>query len=391
MRRSSTRSFLLLLALLAGFHSDRAFQGSDPNRHTGPLPIKRPTIPGKTITPRPKPQPSRRATAAELTINSTISNCQVLLNNQSRGVTNESGVLTLRALKPGPYRLLLRKTGYRDEERPVTLSPGPNMQSFSLASLPGSLIVVPNLAGASIVIRNFGEYRERINMELPPGSYEILVSKPGYRTVTRGVTIKAAEAFNLPVTLEKLSLDEAMKEATKSFIERDYVQTINLSREIISSYPNVPQAYYLLALSFYLTGNYNDALSNYIKVISLDGKGVFQVRHRHNLYEMCTGTITLTKTTFTFQSSNAFGHDFTIPYGKFKEFYVEASSDGVLHTKVRIPKPGGRKGEDEKDYNFYVPEALTPTSTIGCSNCRERMEVINQLLLWAQRQTSGTP
>ncbi len=400
-----TRSLVAAIVLLTFSTTGVAFQGAAGGRPVAPVrpstgstrSSKPPTVSGNPTrgatsgTPS-KPKPSKAArkapSALELIVMTNPPGSTVLLNGKPRGVTDSTGAMSVLGLKPGRYTLTIQKPNHRDEQRTITLIGVSNQtETFFLTPLPGRLTVTPTVTGATIEVSNLGTFPDRIaDMSLAPSSYQITVSKPGYRAVTREVTISPGQPFVLPVTLEKLTLDEMMKLAIKSFTEGKYSEAIELSKEVLSSNPNLPQPHYLIALSLYVTGNYNDAFSYFTKVISLGGKDVFKVRHRHNAFELCTGMITLTKTTFAFQSSDAFGHDFEVPYDKFKEFYVEIGSEGVLHTKVRIPKPAGRKGEDEKDYNFYVPEALTPASIISCANCRERMEVIKQLMLWVRRQ-----
>lgn len=355
------------------------------------------TTPGRaprTTGPRARGAASARAKSgapASLTV-STQPESLILLDGQSRGFTDSAGNLSLRQLKPGSHALVVRKTNYQDVQRTISLIGGENqVQTITLTPLDGHLTITANIHGAVIEVNGMTFNDSVMNLSLAPGPYRINVSKPGYRTITRDINVNPGESPSFPIMLEPMSLDEMMAQAIERFGRGKFNETIEMAGSILAAHPDVPQAHYLLAYSYYRIGNYPESFPHFMKTISLNGKDVFSVRHRHNLAEMCSGTITLTKTTFAFQSESSFGHDFEVPYDKFKEFYVEAGSDGVLHTKVRIPKGAGRKGEDEKDYNFYVPEAITPLSIIGCRDCRQRMELVNQLMLWARKQASGRP
>jgi hypothetical protein len=80
-----------------------------------------------------------------------------------------------------------------------------------LKKLTGVLNVEPTVTESQIDVLNaetnalLGSYSGKArNLELPPGRYQILVSKEGYRTVARDVLVKAASTTVLEPSLEQL-------------------------------------------------------------------------------------------------------------------------------------------------------------------------------------------
>lgn len=395
MRKHFSSTLLIVSLVLCGqAGAASAFQEGrrrdDPTKNT-PKPKAEPKRGGGTkAAPPPK---ATRVMTADLTIAADPAS-SVLLNGQARGTTDANGQLTLKGLKAGLYRLSVRKPHYQNEERSLILLAGQNRtENLALIPLPVAVNVSTNQPGTKIIIKDIGEYSESVSgLQLRPGVYQIVASKPGYRTITRSLTLMPGQPSTLPLTLEAMTVEEMIASGKEFFEQRNYTDAIALFRAVLVSQPNNAAVNRLLGWSYYATGSYAESANYFAKTISLNEQVIFPVRHRHNqLWETCLGTITLGKGTFAFKSQTAYvaGHDFEIPYSKFKEFYLRAGAEGELHTKVRIPKPDGKKGENEKDYNFYVPEADTRSSLIMCANCQQRMQIINQLMLESSRQAAG--
>jgi tetratricopeptide (TPR) repeat protein len=300
-----------------------------------------------------------------------------------RGTTNDLGLLVLRPVKPGKYKLTIRKVDYRDEEKAILVLPSGHTESITLEALPAHLNVTSSTPGARISILNVGEYTDRVmNLELAPGAYGIEITKPGYRTFTKRIVLAAAAPFFLPVTLEKMSMEEMISTAQQKIDSRKFVDAISLFNVVLSEQPGNIKVYKDLGRAYYLSGNYEQSVSYYAKALSAGDTLSFKVRHRHRLAEMCSGTLTVNSKTFAFKSDDGYkeGHDFEIPYSKFKEYTLVDDIEGVrLHTKARIPKSAGRKGEDEKDNNFYTPETSKPINFEPCADCAQRLRVILDL------------
>jgi TonB family protein len=118
----------------------------------------------------------------------------------------------LTGLKPGAYLITVRHSGYGDQQRSVDLKPGENDPvTITLELLKGTLSVRPNVDSASIDVRSIdrnqsvGSYAGALDkVDLPPGEYELTVTKPGYQSATRAFTIKPAGTVDLEPRIDPL-------------------------------------------------------------------------------------------------------------------------------------------------------------------------------------------
>jgi TonB family protein len=115
-------------------------------------------------------------------------------------------------IKPDTYRVVVRREGYREEEYTVSIGPGQRFPlNVKLEPTSGIINVTPNVSGTEIIVQNLenntrvGRYDERVsNLNVPPGRYEVAISKSGYRTATREVSVTASQSVYLEPPLEQL-------------------------------------------------------------------------------------------------------------------------------------------------------------------------------------------
>ena len=106
----------------------------------------------------------------------------------------------------------MRREGYREEEYTVSLAAGESRPlDVRLEPADATINVTPNVGGSEIIVRDaennrrVGRYDERVaNLHVPPGRYEVTVSKSGYHTATREVTVTASQTVYLEPPLEQL-------------------------------------------------------------------------------------------------------------------------------------------------------------------------------------------
>ena len=309
--------------------------------------------------------------------------CNVFLNGQLRGTTNDAGALVLQSLKLGPHKLTLRKPNYRDEERTITVTTSGLMEYFTLVPLAGRLNVTCDVVGARIAIRNVGEYSEKItDLELSPGSYEIEVSKPGYRTFTRRVVLAAGAPFYLPVALEKMSIDEMVTQAKENYDKHNYPAAMVLARSVLSIQPEHPKANDLMGGCLYFKGQYDDAIPYLAKAIAGGEPTVIPVLHKHggswNGKTLSPGRLTFYRESLEFYSTDYPDQSFRIPYTSVTEMSVK-DQNAHLNLKVRMKLPKNRK-ETQEEYNFYSTDAVATGVLVTCSQCSSTMRFTLQLL-----------
>lgn len=231
MKSLHTYSFILA-AVLACAVTAGAYQG--PKRPDPPSPSPPPTLsPTRTtpLPPRRPPKKKERAVAAgddtrakretrekpaptskpaELVVSTDPPDSQVFINGVEYSA--QGGLLKQSQLKPDTYRVVVRREGYREEEYTVSLVAGESLPlNVRLERAFGTINVTPNVGGSEITIRDVdnnrpvGRYDERVaNLHVPAGRYEIAVSKGGYRTSTREVTLTPSQTVYLEPPLEQL-------------------------------------------------------------------------------------------------------------------------------------------------------------------------------------------
>lgn len=177
---------------------------------------------GKTVR-GPKADPKGAGTAA--TAKARFANISLTVNpadsavwidgQQFDKVDTATGRFEV-TIEPGPHRLVVRHSGYGDQLLTLDLRPAENdLGVITLEPRLGTLNVAPSAADADIRIgsvdghQNGGTYSGIINdLGLPPGVYEVIVSKSGYQTVTRQVTVKPGESVYLEPKLDPLPTEE---------------------------------------------------------------------------------------------------------------------------------------------------------------------------------------
>lgn len=121
--------------------------------------------------------------------------------------TGEGGSpLVFDEVSTGTYTLTVRKYGFFDVEKQITVKGG-KINPFTIMLRPSMpfLTVSTNVDGAKIEIDNIGEFENQItDYPLAPGTYRLSVSKNGYETETREVVLNnAGESKNLPIILRE--------------------------------------------------------------------------------------------------------------------------------------------------------------------------------------------
>ena len=335
----------------------------------------------------PKPLPKG---TGSLRINSTMADCKVLLNGQMRGATDSNGALILSPLRAGQYRIVLKKDEFEEQERAVTVAPGIEVvENFALTKVKGRLTVNPSIPGAAVRLNGI-EYPAGVkDLSIPADTYEVRVSKSGFRTFTKSITVNPRSSVTVDAPLESVPVEELVVQASSYLRASQYPQAIAASREILSSHPDNAQATVLLGLAYYYSEQYALSATALTRAVALGEQVILPIRHHHRVLfsdDLCSGRLTVGRGELSFTSADKTGHDFTVAANKIYELTSEPRKGGRVHVQVGIQK--GAK-EEKKTYNFHVshagtrrfdPNNASSITVVYCNNCDEETQVIYQLL-----------
>lgn len=211
---SLTFAAVLLLSLCAPGLAFQKKGGREPLPKTTPEPKKqgaaRRGSGGTGRASADAPGGGRKPASSGLSLNVTPSDSTIVFDGGEYRA--EHGAFARTAIKPGAYKVVVRREGYREKEYVVELEAGRvTSASISLEALRGTLTVTPTVANAEISILSIdtnalaGKYVGRASsVELPPGHYQVFVSKEGYKTAVREVALKHSQALILEPLLEIL-------------------------------------------------------------------------------------------------------------------------------------------------------------------------------------------
>jgi TonB family protein len=144
---------------------------------------------------------------------SLIQDMVLFIDGQKVKVSERTaGVVGLKGIRPGTYRIVARKPDFREYANTVIVTlDAENVFAVTLTPMPGKLTVSPSLGGAEVEIvnldtnTNVGRYLDRLDqIELAPGSYRVTTSKTGYKVAVREVRVNPGETVYLEPLLESL-------------------------------------------------------------------------------------------------------------------------------------------------------------------------------------------
>ena len=325
---------------------------------------------------------------ATLTITTSVGDCSVLLDGQSRGVTNSSGVLTLRPIKAGPHKLLVKKDGYEQQERAIVLVPGNELTvSFTVSQPKGNLTVVTNIDGAEVYL-DAVQYAQGItNLALAPGTYQLRVSRKSFKPFTRDVAIKPGQPVTVEAPLEPIPVNELLDQVSVLVRQDRYNEAISIDGDILAAHPDNGRANLLMGLAYYKANNYSGSAAYLTKAIALGEQVALPIKHHHaGLNDgLCTGTLVIGKGVLAFNSIDRPKDSFSVPTDHIYELSPEPGKNGRVH--VRFGIQNGSK-EDKKTYNFQMSRAYLahfnadPNSilVVRCDGCGDEVSLIYQLI-----------
>jgi hypothetical protein len=324
---------LITLALLVFQSTGYGFQGGggeEINKPSGPTKVpnkpgkpgakKPPALPARPVSTGSVPSTPPAPTLAEVVINTSLSDCIIMLDGDTKGRTNSSGVLKLNAVRPGSHIVTVRRNGYRDEQRSVELYGG---RSDTINFTLSRILSVPEL------VTNAEEgYRNARYDEVIASCREALASQPDNaraNLLLGQAFYMTGQADSATPLWKALSLGEAV---------------------------TLPIKHHHGNVGGILTGKFDDLYS---------------------------GNLILRKGLIEFQSKEKSDENFSVQINKIIEVKNEIRKGGRLSLKVKIPK--GNK-ETNKTYNFHALAALVFRPNVVCvePSCAATVDTLYTLL-----------
>ncbi|NPA47179.1 MAG: PEGA domain-containing protein, partial [Thermococci archaeon] len=135
-----------------------------------------------------------------LTITSDPYGAKVYINGTYKGITP-----LVLSLIPGTYKVKLTRRGYKNYTTTVKLSPDKSKTlSVTLSPLYGQVKITSTPLGAKVYINGSYKGMTPLDLSLPPGTYNVRISKQGYKDYETPLSLSAGEHKTLSVTLTPL-------------------------------------------------------------------------------------------------------------------------------------------------------------------------------------------
>lgn len=144
---------------------------------------------------------------AQLAIETTPSEVDVIANGALLGTSPFASTL---AVAPGVYEIVLRRRGYHDAKRTITLAAGArgsisaalDEDPTALAAIAGALDVVASEPFAVVVVDGKGRGPAGAPVRLAPGLHRLRVERAGFVAHERDVLIETSKTTTIRATLE---------------------------------------------------------------------------------------------------------------------------------------------------------------------------------------------
>lgn len=392
---------ILLISTMAFAQTDDAGVKTTTKTTTKPTPktstTKKKTTTPKTSTnstkPRPKTtvitKPKNKKTPAKiiyasLTLSVSEPESEIFLSNddgnvfegQDSALTDENGVFEINDVPVGSYTLTVRKNGFFDDERRISIIGG-KVNSFSISLRPSAafLSVSTNIEGTSVEIENVGEYQNSVeNLLLAPGTYRVSVYKKGYISDTKSVSINTAgQKGELTFILNPLPVQELLSTAADALLRNDPNTALRNSKRVLTVQPENAKANLLGGLAYFKGSNPSDGVLLLSRAISYGETVSLPVRifnkEKGNL-QLIAGNLIFGRNSLEFNSANRPELNFLTSQTQFTEIFEKFDEFGIKH--ISINAKGDFNGKaDRRTKLIYSEQTVVRASKkeLLCQNC----------------------
>lgn len=371
---------------------------------------QKPKSPQKPRKPKPavkkdtKQQPkTTRIAYADLVVITNDGGSEVFISGKNGNVfdgqesaeTDEYGNLEVTDLPVGSYTIIIRKEGFFDEERKITLKGGiQNSANFTLRPRGAFLSVSSSVERAAIEIENVGDFEGDIdNLLVSPGTYRVSVYKNGYLPETRTISLSTAgQKEALIFSLKPVSLIELLDYSASRIANGDYSGSTNSARKALAIEPDNIRANLLAGLGYFQGSNPEDGVPFLSRTLGSGATVSLPVR----IFNKEGGNLQLVSGSFSF-TGNALqltvpgrpNLNFTIIKNQEIEYFEKIDEFGITH--INLKGRGDFNGKSDKRLVRIYPTSANVKASrkeLQCSDrCRSEEAAFYELL---KRWISGS-
>ncbi|HEX8247506.1 MAG TPA: PEGA domain-containing protein [Pyrinomonadaceae bacterium] len=379
-------------------------------KQAAPTVVKKSSSSGSGISNNRRKQPASSTENVKSPANGTLivrvnqPGSEVFLSDQTGNVfedrdfalTEVDGSLTIDELNSGSYVLTVRKAGFRDEQRQITLTGGKKTSvSVNLVAVAGILSINAAPSGTNIEIEGLGNFvGSRENLIVQPGKYRVYFNRSGYEPELREIAVeRAGERVALDVVLKPLDVNKLLAAAQSHFIQKDFPAAFRAARQILAIQPENVSVNSLFADILFNSSRPGDSVPFYVRAISAGQSMLVPVKiynKEKGAEVLVLGSLIFNQSTIQFSGAHRSDLNFNVALSEAGELSLETDSAGVIYVSFKARGLFGGKAE-RKTLRIYSRQAFVKAggkSGLFCANasCKGETETIKQIL---ERQIPG--
>jgi len=384
---------MLLATILGLVVAASGYSQTDSAGKQRSAPARKPAVKPKAKRPAPKPKPAaqvpikpkstgpERQTDGSLTISVSEPETEIFLadgsgknlfETPSRLSPPDGSPLKIEQLGAGTYKVIVRKPGYAVEARSVAIEAGKAVNTEFILQPVSAFLTVTGADGVTIEVEGVGAFVGGFTRRLiEPRSYNIRMTRKGYRTKTQTVSTSLGKETVVAADLSPVPVAQLLEEAASALVSQNADRALDAAKEVLDAEPDNPKANLLMGQAAFQK--------------SLPGAAVFLVNalrggetvtlpvrlySRARGLQIPEGVIELDQNEMRLTSASRTELNFKIARNEVKE--LAKRSDDPTVTYVTFKGKGEANGSKvDRTIRIYSPSAAISSGKISCSTSVE--------------------
>lgn len=384
----------VLLATILGFAAAAAgYAQTDSAGKQRSAPARKPAAKPKAKKPAKKPKPAAqipvkptstgpgRSTNASLTISVSEPETEIFLADSSgknvfetpsRVSAADRSPLKVDELGAGTYKLIVRKPGYTIEARDVTLEAGKAVNAEFILQPVSAFLTVTGADGVTIEVEGVGAFVGGFTRRLiEPRSYNIRMTRKGYRTKTQTVAASLGKETVVAADLVQVPVAQLLNEAASALSSQDADRAMNAAKEVLDAEPENPRANLLMGQGAFLKSQTGAAI--FLINALRGGETVtlpIRLYSRARTLQVPDGELALDQNELRLTSASRPEVNFKINRDEVRELAKRSEDPAVAY--VTFKGKGDANGNKvDRTVRIYSPSAAISSGKISCSSSVE--------------------